>query len=107
MTLEDKISTFMGEILEEMRRVRELLENKNSSAVKAVLALPGATEFKEKLNEASSYNQKMKEYRVYYKSQTGKEVLCTDCGLEYPSLEDRMVKQPDDCHGCFMKAKWG
>ena len=34
-------------------------------------------------------------------------VVCNNCGLEYQSLEDRMVKAPDDCHGCQQKAAWG
>ena len=34
-------------------------------------------------------------------------VACNKCGLEYQSLEDRMVKAPDECHGCQQKAAWG
>lgn len=32
---------------------------------------------------------------------------CRDCGLTYVSLEDRMLKRPDECHGCFLKASQG
>lgn len=29
------------------------------------------------------------------------------CGLTYVNLEDRMVRQPSDCHGCFQKSSQG
>ncbi len=32
---------------------------------------------------------------------------CIKCGLQYPTIEDRMLKQPDDCHGCQMKDAHG
>lgn len=35
------------------------------------------------------------------------KVQCMGCGLMYPNLRDRMLKGPDDCHGCFMKASQG
>jgi hypothetical protein len=34
-------------------------------------------------------------------------VICKDCGSLYQSLDDRIVKAPDDCWGCIEKAKWG
>jgi hypothetical protein len=37
----------------------------------------------------------------------GGALVCTNCGLEYPSLKDRMLKGPDDCHGCHLKAAQG
>lgn len=33
--------------------------------------------------------------------------VCKGCGLKYSSIEDRMVKEPDECHGCQEKARWG
>lgn len=33
--------------------------------------------------------------------------VCNGCGMRYPSIEDRMLKQPDDCSGCHQKAKFG
>lgn len=35
------------------------------------------------------------------------KVACKNCGLEYVSLEDRMLKTPDNCHGCHHKAAHG
>lgn len=29
------------------------------------------------------------------------------CGIVYPSIEDRMLRGPEDCHGCFNKAAHG
>ena len=33
--------------------------------------------------------------------------VCTKCGYRYPSVEDRMKRDPDDCPGCIQKTKWG
>lgn len=37
------------------------------------------------------------------------KVQCNECGLEYKSLSDRMLKKPmlDGCHGCQMKSARG
>lgn len=35
------------------------------------------------------------------------KVVCLGCGMEYQSLEDRMLRKPNACHGCQHKAKWG
>ena len=32
---------------------------------------------------------------------------CTLCGLRYVSIEDRMLKSPDNCHGCYLKSAHG
>ena len=29
------------------------------------------------------------------------------CGMVYPSIEDRMLRDPDTCSGCQQKAAWG
>lgn len=34
-------------------------------------------------------------------------LYCDDCGMRYPSLEDRMIKEPDDCPGCHTKSAHG
>jgi len=34
-------------------------------------------------------------------------LVCSKCNMEYASLEDRMVKSPDNCQGCHHKAKFG
>jgi hypothetical protein len=47
----------------------------------------------------------LKQYNLY-KHSSGK-LTCVGCGLEYISLRDRMVKEPDDCHGCKLKAGHG
>ena len=33
--------------------------------------------------------------------------ICLNCRTVYPSLEDRMLKAPDDCSGCHQKSAWG
>lgn len=38
---------------------------------------------------------------------TGIEGTNEGCGLVYETLEDRIVKEPEDCHGCFIKASHG
>lgn len=32
---------------------------------------------------------------------------CKKCNYYYPSLEDRMLKAPEECPGCEVKAKFG
>lgn len=34
-------------------------------------------------------------------------LFCTGCGMVYPSIEDRMLKPPDVCSGCFRRAGHG
>ena len=45
-------------------------------------------------------------YRLWVHPETG-HLHCRDCGQPYVSLEDRMVKEPSDCHGCQMIAGQG
>lgn len=33
--------------------------------------------------------------------------VCLGCEHRYQTIEDRMLKQPDDCHGCHNKSAWG
>ena len=33
--------------------------------------------------------------------------ICLNCGMRYPSIEDRMRRAPDECSGCFMKSAHG
>ena len=33
--------------------------------------------------------------------------ICKGCGTIYVSIEDRMLRAPDECSGCIQKAKWG
>lgn len=49
----------------------------------------------------------MAQYNVEQVERDKPEVRCKGCGLVYVSLADRMVKEPDDCHGCVEKTKWG
>lgn len=46
----------------------------------------------------------MIEYNLVYKE--GK-IVCGNCGHQYASVEDRMLRKPDECPGCEQKAKWG
>lgn len=38
---------------------------------------------------------------------TGIEGSTEGCGMQYPSIEDRMLKPPEECSGCFIKAAHG
>lgn len=33
--------------------------------------------------------------------------ICKGCGLKYQSIQDRMLRAPDACHGCFLKSAHG
>lgn len=33
--------------------------------------------------------------------------ICKGCGLRYVSIEDRMLRAPDACHGCYLKSAHG
>ena len=33
--------------------------------------------------------------------------ICRNCGLKYRSIEDRMLRAKDACHGCFLKSAHG
>lgn len=54
---------------------------------------------------------KMEEYNLDDAYEAGSErfigFICKGCGLLYPSIDDRMLKAPDECHGCQQKAMWG
>lgn len=47
------------------------------------------------------------DYRLNIVTQDYPKVACRDCGMIYQSLEDRMLKAPEDCIGCIQKEKWG
>lgn len=49
-------------------------------------------------------NGNLKKYRMHI---INGDLRCRDCGIKYVSMEDRMLKAPDDCHGCEVKSKWG
>lgn len=43
----------------------------------------------------------------YNMKYVGDGLFCKNCGIKYVSMADRMLKPPDDCHGCEVKSKWG
>jgi len=51
----------------------------------------------------------MLKYRVTYTSGAidDARVTCNDCGYTYPNLNDRMLRDPDTCPGCQIKASQG
>lgn len=55
--------------------------------------------------------EKMSEYNLddLRDQDTGQILgfICLNCGMKYGSLDDRMLKAPDDCSGCHQKAAWG
>lgn len=48
----------------------------------------------------------LREYNVAFEID-GHTVKCLGCGMQYVSLRDRMIKEPDDCHGCHLKSANG
>lgn len=64
----------------------------------------------ENLSVEENYKRNLKLFRVAHPEDLpgmGGPVVCVDCSYGYPSLEDRMLRSPDDCPGCHNKAKWG
>lgn len=59
----------------------------------------------DRIRESMQRQRNLSTYRVA--EMDDGRVKCTDCGVIYPSLEDRMVKPADHCHGCFTKARHG
>jgi hypothetical protein len=52
----------------------------------------------------------MQEYRLIWRfGSEGKTLHCQDCGMEYQSLDDRMLRRPgvEGCMGCQDVAKHG
>lgn len=47
----------------------------------------------------------MIEYRLEMRAD--RKFYCKGCGHQYVSLEDRMLRRPDDCSGCHMKSMHG
>jgi len=59
-------------------------------------------------NAREQYAANMKLYRLEVTAENGARITrCVDCGMPYASLADRMLKEPDECPGCFHKAKFG
>lgn len=56
--------------------------------------------------ELAARKDLMTRYRVNEVPESD-AVVCQGCDTVYPSLEDRMLKKPDECHGCIQKTKWG
>jgi hypothetical protein len=56
----------------------------------------------------AEYTANLKRWRVVEDPEPSnlKQVRC-ECGLNYMSLEDRMLRSPEDCEGCVHKTKWG
>jgi hypothetical protein len=48
----------------------------------------------------------LEEYNLEVRPGDG-AIVCKSCGLWYASLQDRMLKGPDDCHGCHLKSAQG
>lgn len=59
------------------------------------------------LAEELHRKQQMERYNVEPDAENPPFLKCRGCGLTYVSLEDRMVKAANDCHGCAHKSKWG
>lgn len=107
-------------------RVRQLLYskfnvcpcNQDHGVVEDLLrneAIGGSTLVKDARDALASVTRKplakevdlLREYNVRKTDATDREVQCIGCGLRYISLSDRMIKGPDDCHGCHIKSSQG
>lgn len=51
--------------------------------------------------------RKMNEYNVNFIPNEWPKVRCERCGMMYVSLEDRMLRDPEACAGCFSKSAHG
>lgn len=69
----------------------------------ALEAAKNALEIERLSNEAEP-NPAMVAYNMTIKDGA---LACAGCGQVYPSLEDRMLRNPDDCSGCKQKSAWG
>lgn len=56
-------------------------------------------------DQVAKWEANLNKYHV--KPGTGNTVVCKKCGQVYKSLEDRMIKSPDDCPTCQQKSMWG
>jgi len=71
----------------------------------------------EKLSPETDFGQEMMKKYSLDDLRTGTEeepgpvigFVCTNCGSNYASIEDRMLRPPgpEGCGGCQQKAKWG
>jgi hypothetical protein len=60
----------------------------------------------DRINETSDEDiQNALKWKVSF--GTSGKVRCNNCGMEYQSLADRMLRSPDDCSGCHQKSAWG
>lgn len=58
--------------------------------------------------EEAEYNVRLDKYNLEHHFDSGvMRFRCRGCGREYPTLEDRELRKPEDCSGCHEKAKWG
>jgi hypothetical protein len=46
------------------------------------------------------YMELCKKYNVTSAVEQNMQVFCKTCNMPYPDLDDRMIKEPDDCSGC-------
>jgi hypothetical protein len=84
---------------------RMLLESRNEEEPESSEALIDGTHF------TAEQHRLMAEYNLDdLRDEDTHELLgfvCLNCGMRYQSIEDRMLKPPDECSGCFRKAGHG
>lgn len=84
---------------------RMLLESRDEEEPESSEALIDGTHF------TADQHRLMAEYNLDdLRDEDTHELLgfvCLNCGMRYPSIEDRMLKPPDECSGCFRKAGHG
>ena len=77
--------------------------------------LPGDLEIPDNLREdgyayenqnTEKYKELLGVYNLELGEKTGK-LICKGCGLTYVTLEDRMLREPGDCHGCRERSSHG
>lgn len=53
------------------------------------------------------YNLRLPNEGEVVMSEKEMPVICKGCNMLYQSIEDRMLRPADECHGCIQKAAWG
>ena len=87
----------------EAEGLASLVTEEGSTPIGDSLTVKGA----ERIFQAIEENdERMVKYRVSFDPDQNR-FFCDDCGYMYPTIEDRMLKEPDDCPGCIARAGQG
>jgi 20S proteasome alpha/beta subunit len=84
-------------------------ESIKQDMINIVSKMEELTAEKSDITKEALRKQRLKEYHVEEIEEEGSgRVRCTRCRkYTWPSLEDRMLRTPDECPQCVQTAKWG